>query len=246
MLVILGLLVGGIMTGQNLIRAAELRSITTERDKYIAAVYTFRDKYFALPGDMSNAEAFWGTAANCPGNDTQGTTDGTTCDGDGNGIIHTDNPDSREYYRAWQHLANAGLVEGNYNGVSGPGSLSAHSVIGTNVPRSKLGNAGWTLRWYDHYNGDSETYDTDAIGGYRHILDFGAQRTTNVTRAEIISPEEVWNIDTKVDDGLPSSGNVIIRHLDQCTYSTSKTDIGKDYKLDATGNICAIIFRNVI
>ena len=60
-LVILGLLTGGILSGQSLIRAAELRSVTTEYSRYTAATYSFRDKYFALPGDMSNAESFWGS-----------------------------------------------------------------------------------------------------------------------------------------------------------------------------------------
>ena len=61
-LVILGLLVGGVLSGQSLIRAAQLRSVTTQFANYRAAVFTFRDKYFALPGDMANASAFWGSA----------------------------------------------------------------------------------------------------------------------------------------------------------------------------------------
>ena len=65
-LVILGLLVGGVLTGQSLIRAAELRSVSTEYSRYVASVHTFRDKYFALPGDMTNATQFWGTAAVLP------------------------------------------------------------------------------------------------------------------------------------------------------------------------------------
>ncbi|MBY6117485.1 prepilin-type N-terminal cleavage/methylation domain-containing protein [Mameliella alba] len=60
-LVILGLLIGGVLTGQNLIRAAELRSVMTEFKTYQTAVMTFRDKYFALPRDMTNAtDFFWG------------------------------------------------------------------------------------------------------------------------------------------------------------------------------------------
>ncbi len=90
-LVILGLLTGGILTGQNLIRAAELRSVTTEFQTYQTAVMTFRDKYFALPGDMRNATDFWGSA----GGGGQGAacssanaTTGSTCNGDGNGQIN--------------------------------------------------------------------------------------------------------------------------------------------------------------
>jgi len=61
-LVILGLLTGGVLTGQNLIRAAELRAVTTEFNAYQTAANTFKDKYFAIPGDMTNATDFWGSA----------------------------------------------------------------------------------------------------------------------------------------------------------------------------------------
>jgi prepilin-type N-terminal cleavage/methylation domain-containing protein len=48
-LVILGLLTGGILTGQNLIRAAELRAVVTEFNRYQTAVRTFEDKYSPFP-----------------------------------------------------------------------------------------------------------------------------------------------------------------------------------------------------
>lgn len=58
-LVILGLLTGGILAGQSLIRASELRSVSTELQRYSSAIYSFRDQYMALPGDMLNATSFW-------------------------------------------------------------------------------------------------------------------------------------------------------------------------------------------
>ena len=119
-LVILGLLVGGILSGQSLIRAAELRSFTTEYSKYVAAVNSFKDKYFQLPGDMPNATSFWGAAHATPA--TCLTTVGTgsqTCNGDGNGSISNAAAASQygEEYTFWQHLANAGLIEGSYTGI---------------------------------------------------------------------------------------------------------------------------------
>ena len=66
-LVILGLLTGGILGGQALIRAAELRAATTESQRYLAAINSFRDKYFALPGDMAIATRFWGVSTACSG-----------------------------------------------------------------------------------------------------------------------------------------------------------------------------------
>ena len=103
-LVILGLLTGGILTGQSLIRASELRSVVTQIQGFQSAAYSFRDKYFAMPGDMRNAESFWGTDPNgCPTNTVQ-TTRTQTCNGDGDGVIErrTVGTGSDERFRAWQ------------------------------------------------------------------------------------------------------------------------------------------------
>lgn len=57
-LVILGLLTGGILAGQSLIRAAELRAVSTEYNRHFTAIQSFRNRYMALPGDMNNATRF--------------------------------------------------------------------------------------------------------------------------------------------------------------------------------------------
>jgi prepilin-type N-terminal cleavage/methylation domain-containing protein len=57
-LVIIGLLVGGILVGRDLIRAAELRADISAVDKFDAAVNTFRLKYNCVPGDCVNATQF--------------------------------------------------------------------------------------------------------------------------------------------------------------------------------------------
>ena len=59
-LVIIGLIVGGVLVGQDLIAAARIRSQLSQIDKYNIAVNTFRLKYNVLPGDMlpDQASAF--------------------------------------------------------------------------------------------------------------------------------------------------------------------------------------------
>lgn len=241
-LVILGLLVGGIMTGQNLIRAAELRAVTGEYDKYTTAVNIFRDKYFALPGDMANATKFWSPATNCPGTTTQGTTDGTTCDGNGDGRISFSTPTSNEAYRSWQHLANAGLVEGTYNGVTGPGNGMYNSLIGINVPASKLSPAGWSLFYRGNQTGDASLFGME----YGNAFIFGAATPTTVTDAAIFSPEEMWNIDTKIDDGKPGQGRVIAFRHNACTNSGGDpTALDADYQLSVSSTECAMFIRHV-
>jgi len=236
-LVILGLLTGGVLTGQNLIRAAELRSVTTEFNNYQTAVMTFRDKYFALPGDMTNATDFWGEMTNCGVASPSGT--GTqTCNGDGDGVLGEGSGVSRtgEMFGIWQHLANAGLIEGAYTGISGPGT-GYHVVLGQNSPLSKLPNAGWSALERVHQAGHF------AIS-YGHVLQFGGETTgtgTNYTR--VLSPEEAWNIDKKMDDGKPARGSVV--HLvstDDCTNATGDTDFDADYELSQSGLLCSLIF----
>lgn len=116
-LVILGLLTGGILAGQSLIRASEIRSVSADLQRLHSAVYSFRDKYMAFPGDMPNATRFWGvragTGSDLTCHQTIGSTTGT-CNGDGDGRIEFITGDSAmfgERFLAMQHLARAGLMK---------------------------------------------------------------------------------------------------------------------------------------
>lgn len=244
-LVILGLLVGGIMTGQNLIHAAELRAVAKEYNQWQTAVNIFQDKYLALPGDMSNATDFWGNAStgtaggDCLDNDEDMGSGTQTCNGDGDGSIglFTDIAEDHESIRFWQHLANAGLIPGNYTGVHGPGG-DLHVVPGTNAPTSKYGNAGWSVSNYGSYAGDAEMMEYD----YDNLLQIGANSGDNMTWHQAFSPEDVWNIDTKVDDGKPGRGRVLIEWWDICSTATSKSDYDGEYLLSDQSELCSIIF----
>jgi prepilin-type N-terminal cleavage/methylation domain-containing protein len=56
-LVIIGLIVGGVLVGQNLIDAAAVRAQISQIEKYNTAANTFRGKYGYLPGDIPNPYA---------------------------------------------------------------------------------------------------------------------------------------------------------------------------------------------
>jgi prepilin-type N-terminal cleavage/methylation domain-containing protein len=150
-LVILGLLTGGILTGKSLIRASELRGVTTEYQRYITATRTFRDRYFALPGDLRDATRFWSRMngnADCVTNSSAPIVTSTgVCDGDGNSVLDvaTAAGAAGERHQYWRHLAQAGLIEGTYTGLAGAGGVD-NAVIGTNAPASKLTSAGWSTR----------------------------------------------------------------------------------------------------
>lgn len=243
-LVILGLLVGGVLTGQSLIRAAELRAVSTEYSRYVTAMQTFRDKYFALPGDMTNATAFWGTAHATPA--TCRTTQGSgtaTCDGDGNGLIQGA-VGADEHFRAWQQMANAGLLEGSFSGIrAGADSLSANA---SNIPRSKLTNGLWFLYNYASSTGNGLVFN----GRYDNSFELGSSSPTQHPYLALIRPEEAWNIDTKIDDGRPGAGKIWVRGSSGIEFcaDTSNLDAGANanYLLSNNSIACTLIFRQIV
>lgn len=238
-LVILGLLTGGILAGQSLIRASELRSVTTEYNQYVSAIQTFRSKYMALPGDMTNAIAFWQAAHATPA--TCATTVGTgtqTCNGDGNGLIDN-SAGSNERFRIWQHLANAGLISGTYPGVAGAAGGVDHN--GVNSPTSKLNKAVWGAT-YVASNEDAVTRFVVPDANYIHLGATGSGNTR--PRGAIIKPEEAWGIDTKIDDGRPGYGSIHAVLITTCTNAANNTDRGAQYLLTSSATACALDFVN--
>ena len=248
-LVILGLLVGGVLSGQALIRASELRAVTAEYSRYFAATKTFRDKYFVNPGDMNNATQFWGRMngnADCVTNSAAAVNASAgACDGNADGVINSGGglSQSGEIFQYWRELALAGLIEGNYTGLAGPtaGAPGTDSIIGTNVPKSHATNAGWSIMNFSNYAGNGSTYAFD----YGNVLVFGAQVPGLYTYGATLKPEDAWNIDTKIDDGKPGTGGVIGHNWSQCANSASNTDYTGTYQVSTTSISCSLWFAKV-
>src|SRR5919199_6511092 len=92
-LVIIGLLLGGVLKGQELITSARVRNIIQQQDGVKAAYFGFLDRYRALPGDYAAAAATISniSTAACNGGN-----------GNGNGQVTTTN---NENILVWEHLS---------------------------------------------------------------------------------------------------------------------------------------------
>lgn len=209
-LVIIGLVVGGVLVGREMIRSAELRSVISELENFKAATMAFKGKYAALPGDMSNAEQFWGSDSNCPSTAANQLPKIATCNGDGNGLIGagTDlNGNSMRYeiYRYWQQLANAGLISGTYTGVSIDALGQAFFEPGLNIPKSKYPTGGWSNRFY----GDT-TSGGVLFPGWRDnaFVFIGKYRQGDTQYTMPLFTIDAQHIDTKIDDGSPAYGSI--------------------------------------
>lgn len=245
-LVILGLLVGGVLAGQSLIRAAELRAVSTEYQRYLTATQTFRDKYFAIPGDMSNATMFWGFqgAAAAPGcvsnSGITAVTSTGTCDGNGNGRPGFSAAGaSGEVYQFWRQLTSAGMVEGAYSGIAGNiGPFEINATV--NVPKSKLNNAAWSA-YYRGIQGDTRYFSAD----YGNAFVVGAKNGSDHNNLALLKPEEAWNIDTKMDDGRPGTGKIIGLYWNNlCAAASANTDYASSYNLASNSVQCVLYFTN--
>ncbi len=237
-LVILGLLTGGILAGQSLIRAAELRAISSEYQLIRTSYFTFRDKYFAYPGDMTNAYDFWGVAAGCT--DVNVNTDVNGCNGDGDGNIGGV-ADVAERFRYWQHLALAGLIEGSYTGMAGSGGAS-HHIGGENAKRSKIANTAYgiiTLALEDYGNTPNIYTGTGASVDFRHMV-LGTESSDAMPFGTFLKPEEAWNIDTKMDDGIPTKG--IVKAMANGLYCADDYDTDTaQYDVTLTSTSCNLL-----
>jgi prepilin-type N-terminal cleavage/methylation domain-containing protein len=241
-LVILGLLTGGILTGQSLIKAAELRAVSTEFSAFQTAFNTFKNKYFQLPGDFSEATLFWGKlSAYCNAHTGTAQTTGV-CNGDGNGILaeSTGANNDSERFMIWAHLSRAQMLNGNYTGISGSGAVD-HAIASQNVPASKFSNSAWC---FNGTNGPSGTeFDLEEYG---NLLEFGRIVGNDDSDSPALTPEEAWNIDKKIDDAKPGMGKVVALRWNDCTDATSNTDLTSDYLLDEKDVVCALMFPSAM
>ncbi len=202
-MVFIGLLVAGILVGVTIINAASVRATVAQYEKYTAAVNTFVNKYGGLPGDLKNGISKGAVYDNrlCP---AAGCTSGAQGLGDGNGVIeHSILVDPSfsegEPLLFWQQLSVANLVDGYYGSdlttSATPNAGLNQAMLSRYVPPSKLGRSTY---WKVHSNSGQNYYMLSGIGA-------------GLTFERVITPEEAYTIDSKIDDGRPNIGNVQAR-----------------------------------
>jgi prepilin-type N-terminal cleavage/methylation domain-containing protein len=117
-LVIIGLLLGGVLKGQELITQAKIRNVANDLNGMSAAVYGYQDRYKKFPGDDNDAATRWASATPKP------------ISGDGNGAVGGDGIAERlkcegadaegENCQFWKHLRLSGFVGGDSNSALAP------------------------------------------------------------------------------------------------------------------------------
>ncbi|HWS62536.1 MAG TPA: prepilin-type N-terminal cleavage/methylation domain-containing protein [Steroidobacteraceae bacterium] len=162
-LVIIGLLIGGVLKGQELIYNQKVKSTYDSYRQYTAAMYGYQDRYRALPGDDANATTRGFIVQ--PG-------DPAIVDGSGNGLIsgggtfcnNAASGPGTEVCQANYHLRLAGFL-------TGQGTISAThpfgGVVVLNAPTPVI--AGFTspsaVCWFNVTNKAAQQIDVSYDDG---------------------------------------------------------------------------------
>jgi len=242
-LVIIGLIVGGVLVGQDLITAARIRAQISQIEKYNTAVNTFRVKYNAIPGDMTpDQAAAYGFIART----------GALGDGDGDGYVYglppVAHPDQGIYTLGgetvlfWTDLSAAGLVDGGFNDNSDTWvNTNTDAGYAAEMPRAKIGNGNY-ICVNGHY-GDSN--GNPATGNGFQIIKLMSIGPPNPAGFIAINAGltalESFSIDQKIDDGLPISGRVVAMYPD----STNPSNNGEEI-VNTIGSLCVLLGPPVV
>lgn len=228
MLVIIGLIVGGVLVGRDLISAAATRAQITQIEKYQQAVNTFRGKYNYLPGDIPEPHATqFGFSAVAP----RGALSGS---GDGNGVIEglynlgwcgsscAWKSTGGETATFWVDLTVARLIDGSFSTAretSYPNGGVALTGLGAYFPVAKIGNGNFVYIWSGgfRYGLPWSTYDAGGDGknyfGITTISSIGTGGNSSGFYSTVgMTVKDAYNIDKKIDDGLPQTGNTLAQY----------------------------------
>ena len=226
-LAVLGLVAGGIIGGKQLIYVSKLHAVVDDALNYAISKQQFKDKYGEFPGDFSQATKIWGTPF--------------TANGNGNDKIDT----AAEGYLAWQHLAAAGMIKGNYTGVVA-GSAATPAV---NIPAGSFNNSGyfWLGTWAGQPTA-AQFYD----GDYTNAFVFGQATAASWPSGAVLTAMDASQLDKKNDDALPAFGNVRsfsskLASNSNCVADdagTPPTSASATYKTSDMSPACVLIFMN--
>jgi len=202
-LVIIGLIVGGILKGQEVIESARQKNMASLIDQIKAAQNTFLDRYRALPGDYDEATT---------------KIHASVADGDRNGFvavagsvaatnvagIASENGAETENYNYFQGLIASGLFGGGQL-TSSTTNVFTGGATTSALPTAPWSNSGLSVAHGTHEGapGGGATQNLTAI--WLRL----AQTVSGIdSSAAPLTAASAFQMDQKFDDGIPGSGRI--------------------------------------
>lgn len=224
-LMIIGLLIGGVLRGQEMMENARLQNVIKQVNSFSGAYYTFLDAYSAKPGDIATA------TARIPGCETG---NGNSCqNGDGNGILGEpvviwtggQQAATTENTQFWKHLALTHLISGVRPNAVAP-------VWGESHPAAPI-PGGYSI--VTSLGSGVASVFTGAMILRMH----GSLTDANIENTPLLSPKQSAYIDRKMDDGVPQTGDVQARAYGNGAVVADCEDVYNEARED---KLCAMTF----
>jgi prepilin-type N-terminal cleavage/methylation domain-containing protein len=234
-IVIIGLLVGGVLQGQELIAQAKIRSQIRQLEAYDAASLTFKSKYDYLPGDFPTSRR-----------DSLGFRSRGGTDNSGNGRIDDNTgyiPNLSSYNESHVFFSDLSVKKMIKEYIW---HKASNYSVGVTFPEAKIGGGGVAavglidgMYWFL-----GPTMQDDASGNVSFYL--LSERPTFI-------PTQAFGIDSKIDDGNPTTGMVraVIVSNSTTTNFSNETATGQClgtsasvYNLSSDQPLCRLVIKS--
>ncbi len=242
-LVVISLLVGGVMAGQAMIAAANMRAQITDLQKYKTAVKLFDELYKGIPGDITNATTLFGA---------------TTTNGNGNGSLEAATinfpyaqtlvtPDNGNYDgerpQFFKQLYLSKLINQPFDG-----SIN----LGLGYPKVKLNpTAGAFVGGAWNYGGSGNNQYSDIsliatanlyFATFNNTNLFGTNTAAHNDYGGTFTSGEMWEMEKKIDDSVPASGKILAQALIM-NATDPQCETATNYVLSSGNNkVCNMLY----
>ena len=234
---IIGILIGGVLKGQQLIDQARLAGTISQLRGYETAVRIFRTKYDGLPGDLANAENRIMNCTGCTADDTNPTGDDDV--GDVSSFDTAQVGKTLEPVLFWTHLLKAELI----TGVTDAALTTDPVAWGATHPAAKIGGG---------FHGKSGDGGGDGSwAGGRHpnglalllvgqVNGYPGNTSSSSHSGHILTPGQAASIDRKLDDGKGKTGSVLAHG--RVTICGDGGENGGEYIESSASALCGIAY----
>jgi len=207
-LVIIGLIIGGILKGQELIESSRQKNVISQIDRLKAGTTSFVDRFRGLPGDFSRRELLPNSGMLAGGNDDgiigvpQASADGLATTADS--VLGTENA---QYFNML--LATGMGVNGQVTSGVTIACFSGLCPTASPLPSSAFPATGLTMHYGTHEGGATTGTAQSKRSHWLLLSRIGAMGALAGGTADgAVSPERGFQIDNKYDDGSAGGGNI--------------------------------------
>ena len=198
-LVIIGLLLGGILKGQELINNAKVRSVADRQNSLKAAWFGFVDRYNFIPGDSKRAVQL------VPGAQERGDLTEQSRAGDGRLSLG-------ESVLAMQNLTGAGFLRcPQCNGLGGASTTNTDADLVVSAENSLV----------NQYSGIMSIWNESNQYAYQAAIAGTASSRLQIHSGPRIPSNILSEVDRKIDDGIANSGDMVFNAFDPLSENTT-------------------------